>query len=315
MKLTLVKTNFNHHVSMDLYHEFEKTIVQHTDWEQVDGVGSFQARILRQLLKWMPPFRLPFNSSKNYVVIGFQKEKFFPYFHLKARSKTLWMYDAWEPMFGEITTAVKQYGINILMTASQQSAAYFNTLGLKDFKAFWVPEGIDIKQYRFIDYADRTTDVLQLGRKWNEYHEKIKEIESLGYHYKYEKIAGSIIFSDRDTFLEGLANSRISICVPSDITHPERTGNISTMTNRYLQSMASKCLIVGKLPADMEILFEYNPIVEIDMENPVRQLQDILDNFDRYIPLIEKNYQTVQQKHGWSNRVAQMEQIVQNFIK
>jgi hypothetical protein len=72
--------------------------------------------------------------------------------------------------------------------------------------------------------------------------------------------------------LFGLANSKISICVPSDITHPERTGNISTITNRYLQSMASKCLILGKLPHDMLHLFDYNHIIEIDEENPVLQI-------------------------------------------
>lgn len=310
-QFTLVKTNFNHHVSMDLYYEFEARIINKPNWEIINGVGSIQARVLRQLLKFIPPFQLLIKKHKNYVVIGYQKEKFFPYFHFNADLKALWMYDAWQPLFDEIEKTIRAYKINLVFTASKQSADYFNTLNIPNFESHWIPEGIDITQYQFIPYQERTTDVLQLGRKWNEYHEKIKSIENQ-LIYKYEKKAGQIIFPSREDFLFGLANSKISICVPSDITHPERTGKISTITNRYLQSMASRCLILGKLPHDMLHLFDYNPIIEIDEENPLAQIEAILANFDTYIPLIEKNYEVVKKFHNWDNRVTQIENFILN---
>jgi hypothetical protein len=310
-QFNLVKTNFNHHVSMDLYYEFEARIINKPEWEIINGVGSIQARVLRQLLKFIPPIQLPIKKHKNYVVIGYQKEKFFPFFHFKADLKVLWMYDAWEPLFDEIEKTIRAYKINLVFTASKQSADYFNTLNIPNFKSQWIPEGIDVAQYQFIPYQERTTDVLQLGRKWNEYHEKIKTIES-NLVYLYEKKVGQIIFPTREKFLFGLANSKISICVPSDITHPKVTGSISTITNRFLQSMASRCLILGKLPHDMLHLFDYNPIVEIDEENPVAQIESILANFDTYIPLIEKNYEAVKNLHNWDNRVAQIENFILN---
>ncbi|WP_333807795.1 glycosyltransferase [Flavobacterium sp.] len=311
-QFTLVKTNFNHHVSMDLYYEFEARITNRPYWEIINGVGSIQARVLRQLLKFIPPIQLPIKKHKNYVVIGYQKEKFFPYFHFNADLKVLWMYDAWEPLFNEIEKTIRAYKINLVFTASKQSADYFNTLNIPNFQSHWIPEGIDVTQYQFIPYHERTTEVLQLGRKWKEYHEKIKSIETR-LIYKYEKKAGQIIFPTREEFLFGLANSKISICVPSDITHPERTGKISTITNRYLQSMASRCLILGKLPHDMLHLFDYNPIIEIDEENPVAQIEAILANFDTYIPLIEKNYEVVKNFHNWDNRVTQIENFILNY--
>lgn len=311
-QFTLVKTNFNHHVSMDLYYEFEDRILNKPHWEIKTGVGSIQARVLRQLLKFIPPIQLPIRKHKNYVVIGYQKEKFFPFFHFKADLKVLWMYDAWEPLFDEIEKTIRAYKINMVFTASKQSADYFNTLNIPNFQSHWIPEGIDVDQYQFIPYQERTTDVLQLGRKWNEYHEKIKTIEK-DIVYQYEKKAGEIIFPTREDFLFGLANSKISICVPSDITHPERTGKISTITNRYLQSMASKCLLLGKIPHDMVHLFDYNPIIEIDDNNPVAQIEAILSNFDTYIPLIEKNYETIKSFHNWDNRVTQIENFILNF--
>ncbi len=108
-QFTLVKTNFNHHVSMDLYYEFESRIIIKPNWEIISGVRSIQARVLRQLLKFIPPIQLPIKKHKNYVVIGYQKEKFFPFFHFKADLKVLWMYDAWEPLFDEIEKTIRAY--------------------------------------------------------------------------------------------------------------------------------------------------------------------------------------------------------------
>ena len=59
-------------------------------------------------------------------------------------------------------------------------------------------------------------------------------------------------------------------------------------------------------------LFDYNPIVEIDEENPVAQIEAILANFDTYIPLIEKNYEVVKNFHNWDNRVTQIENFILN---
>jgi hypothetical protein len=79
------------------------------------------------------------------------------------------------------------------------------------------------------------------------------------------------------------------------------------MTLRYLQSMVSKCLIVGKLPYDMQYLFDYNPVVEIDEQNPAGQLLEILHNFDQYQELIERNYQRVLSHHRWAHRIQTMQ--------
>ena len=61
----------------------------------------------------------------------------------------------------------------------------------------------------------------------------------------------------------------------------------------------------------MDLLFDYNPIVEIDMANPFAQLQSVLSNYENYIPLIERNYENVCRNHSWSNRLEQMKKILQ----
>lgn len=312
--IVLVKTNFNTHVSMDLYSEFEKSIIKSINPIVINSANNFQAKILRYFLKILPQFEFPYNSKRNYLVIGNQKEKLFPFFYCKANLKALWMFDAWEPLFFDIENTIRKFNINILFTSSMQAATYFNSLKIQNFKSHWIAEAVDFESYTFVEPEKKTIDVLQMGRKWDEYHEAIKDIEiEEKLVYKYEKKKGKIIFKDRIDFISGLANTKISICVPSIITHPEKSGNISTLTIRYFQSMASKCLILGKRPLDMEFLFDYNPIIEIDMKRPVEQLVDILKNYNEYLPLIEKNYNEVKLKHTWNNRAMEIKNIIDKF--
>ena len=60
----------------------------------------------------------------------------------------------------------------------------------------------------------------------------------------------------------------------------------------------------------MEYLFDYNPIIEIDEENPIEQINTILKNYDSYIPLIEKNHETVARFHNWNARISQIEGFI-----
>ncbi len=166
--------------------------------------------------------------------------------------------------------------------------------------------------YRFRDYSRKDIDVLAFGRKYDQHHEQVvDDLEESGFTYLYEKQKGDIVFKDRLAFIDGLARTKISICVPSNITHPERSGTISTMTIRYLQSMASKTLIVGIMPEEMKLLFDYTPIIPIDMDCPAGQLTAILKDFDRDIPLIERNYAFIREHHTWAHRWNSIRQVME----
>ena len=108
-----------------------------------------------------------------------------------------------------------------------------------------------------------------------------------------------------------IGKAKVVICVPSNITHPERAEYISTMTLRYLQAMVSKVLIVGIMPSDMQELFPYMPIVEIDMDHAAAQMLTVLDNYEHYRPLIERNYAEVRQNHQWQNRWAIIKSVME----
>ena len=82
------------------------------------------------------------------------------------------------------------------------------------------------------------------------------------------------------------------------------------MTVRYLQSMASKCLVLGHAPAEMKDLFGYNPVVEIEMDRAAEQVLALLADYDSYLPMIERNYALVTSEHTWDRRWERMSSLL-----
>jgi glycosyltransferase involved in cell wall biosynthesis len=244
------------------------------------------------------------------VMMGLDIYKYRPYGLFTNHNRSIFLFDAWPDDHQKIADFANQYKIDYLFVTASQAAQQIKPLLIKT-QLYWIPEGINPTLYKQdIRLTDKTIDVLALGRKYDKYHLSIVEsLTSKGINYKYEKKKGEIIFPTRDGFINGLADSKISICVPSSITHFERSGDIETMTIRYLQSMVSKCIVLGHAPAEMIDLFGYNPVVEIDYANPVKQITDMLENYESYIPLIEKNYNTVVTEHTWQNRWDEIKKI------
>jgi hypothetical protein len=235
------------------------------------------------------------------VMMGLDVAGCAPWFVLKAR-KSVYLFDAWPRNHGDIRSFVESWGVQYAFVSSSEAAE--RLAAISDRCTFiWVPEGVDPARYQWRSHIEKDIDVLQLGRKYDAHHAVITPaLEKAGKSYLYERTKGTIVFPSRDQFIDGLARTRISICVPSSLTHPERAGDIETMTVRYLQSMASKCLVLGRTPGEMVELFGYDPVVEIDMRDPAGQILHILENFEDYIPLIERNFERVVNDHTWTGR-------------
>lgn len=217
----------------------------------------------------------------------------------------MYCFDCWPVNNAWVIEFSRIFNIKGIFFSAKQAADLFNKEkgNRTQTKGIWIPEGIKAADYKWYGYGERKTDVLEFGRRYGLYHDQIREpLKNAGYTHAYAE-KGKLLFADESAFVEGLAQSKISICFPSSITHPERSGNISTMTLRYLQSMASKCLVVGKMPYDMQYLFDYIPVVEIDERDPGKQIVEILEHYEDYIPLIEKNYEQVVALHDWSCRI------------
>ncbi|MFW0714260.1 glycosyltransferase family protein [Pedobacter sp. N23S346] len=216
----------------------------------------------------------------------------------------IYMYDVWPRFHPWIFPLLDFFNVRYVFFSSKQVLENFNqNYSHVKCKAIWLPEALSVKDYQFKAVEERNIDVLEFGRMYYEYHDRIAPIlAAQGKHHIYRKPDMTLLFPDKKSFTNALASTKVVICVPSNITNPERAEYISSMTLRYLQAMAAKCLIVGNLPSDMEELFGYNPIVEIDMADAGNQLLEVLAHYEDYQSLIEKNYEHVIRHHQWENR-------------
>lgn len=311
-----------YHVSLDTVKEFERAILTDPEVVEDESVGGLFADT--SYLAWYAQERIDLRlgiapkalslglvKPREFfaVLMGANLRKCLPHFALPGQ-KSLYIFDAWPQVQHRIARFADVFAVNHIFCSSDQVAQRMQRQ-VKMTRCHWIPEGIDTSEYRSVPLAGKDIDVLALGRKYDRYHQLIVgPLKAANIEYRYERVPGEIVFPTRETFIDGLARTKISICVPSSITHPERAGDIETMTVRYLQSMASRCLIVGHAPPEMVNLFGYNPVIEIDLGNPAPQLRAILDNFAAYQGLIEQNHTAVMNSHSWSDRWSRIKSLL-----
>jgi hypothetical protein len=310
------------HPSVDIVREFQNAVLLNPSVAADDSFGALSSRASYHL--WRLQDRLGLESEivtevldnrlirpRRFfaILMGPNFQECLPYFCFPGQ-KNIYIFDAWPQFHEHIARFADAFDPQNIFFSSSQAAVMLQGR-LRKTRCHWIPEGIDSTQYKFNSYARKDIDVLAMGRRYDVYHHMIVlALKNNGKKYLYEAEPGEIVFPTREEFIDGLARAKISICVPSNVTHPERAGEIETMTARYLQSMASKCLIVGHAPEEMITLFGYNPVIEIDLNNAPSQLVSIIDNYHDHQPLIERNFTAVIREHSWRSRWTRIARLI-----
>ena len=170
---------------------------------------------------------------------------------------------------------------------------------------YWVPEAIDVSEYRSKPWNERKIDVLAFGRCLPRYKEAIRGLKEKGINCVLDQR-----FATRWDFISALADTKISICFPRTVTDPSVAGHISTVTHRYLQSMAAKCLIVGETPVESSQMFGFDPVVAVDWRDPAAQIVEIIAHPERFDVLIERSFASVATGQDVSNFAARIEERI-----
>jgi hypothetical protein len=298
----------DHHVSLDAISEFEAAVRLDRRVEIVQARRAI-AKALAYTLWFGGPLRPRFRGAsatakaRDFFValMTVDNLRCLPYFLLPAR-KSVYLMDAWPSMHADISHFVRMFSIEHLFLSSSIAVGQLKE-HLPGCTVTWIPEAVDPSAYRYLPENERDIDVLQMGRRHDALHKVIlPQLLQREKKYLFEKTRGEIVFPTRREFIEGLGRTKVSLCYPASVTHPEMSGPIEVLSMRYLQSMASKCVVVGHSPTELTTLFGYNPVVELDDTDPAGQLMAILDTLDSYAPLVERNYETVLNHHTWHHR-------------
>ena len=281
--LKLFRTH-EHEYSGDCIEEFyvflSKTddyqiVIKTADKLQIKGIfiGLFR-RIVRYA---QPNLIIPLTKNINFSAqLGPDLKMCLPDFFY-TKNNFIYMFDGWPRFHAELGKLFDLLNVKAVFFSSRDVVLKYQARVNSKCKVYWIPEGINANEYSFKDYKEKTIDVLEFGRMYKAYHDKIvNALIIVDKKHIFAKADEPILFKTKTDFKNALAITKISICVPSSITHPDRAEDISTMTLRYLQCMASKCLVIGIMPDEMKVLFDYMPMIEIDMKNAEAQILDIL---------------------------------------
>lgn len=275
----------------------------------VRSVSNIQSKAGIFVAKVASRARLPRNLHRSAAgpvfvsLMGLSEDRILPF---SCWSEIVpYCFDCWPSFYERWTSFFKRNRVRVAFFSARQSAEYFSEM-LPKMRSVWLPEATDPNEYRpSRSLQERDIDVLELGRKNHSFHARIKDaLAAARKTHLFERVPGQIVFPDKAGFIDGLSRSKISICFPSSQTHPERSGSVETVTHRYFESMASKCLILGHGPQELTDLFGYNPVLEAEPGHEFEQIESVLTNLDSFQDLVEKNYRRLLEVGTWKERVV-----------
>lgn len=216
-------------------------------------------------------------------------------------------YDVWPNRWDDWEQFYRRHKIKVAFITAQQSANEMRRR-VPGMEVIWAPEAVDINDHiSDKPLHTRNIDVLELGRKYDQFHNQVTiGLANAGRVHLFERGRGNLVFATREGLIQGFSEARMTVCFPAVITHPEYASGIETATLRYYQTCASRSLPFGRAPKELIDLFGYNPVVEVDMKDPLGQVTHILENIEEYQPLVDRNYQRLLEVGTWEVRAKQI---------
>ena len=167
-------------------------------------------------------------------------------------------------------------------------------------KMLWCPEAVDASKYKNGKLLkDRNINLLEFGRS----NERVLGKLSIDKHV-CTYVDGKFIYSNEELY-EAMGDSRITVCLPKSMTHPDIAQGVETLTQRYWEAMLSRMLIIGHAPKELIDVCGYNPVLVFpDKKEEINTfILDILNHIEDYQNLVDLNSQTALEKGLWSIRM------------
>ena len=218
------------------------------------------------------------------------------------------IWDCWPMYFEKTCQWFIKHNVRTAIFTSSQTADRMKER-FPEMNILSITEGIDTSKYKEgKNLNERSIDLLEFGRR-----NKIVFDVSLpqNYTHLYSK-NGEHLFKTEQDLVNGLADSKITVCYPRCDTQPERAGDIETSTQRYWEAMLSRIVIVGRAPKELVNLIGYNPVIEIEREQQTEKIVEILDNIGHYQSLVDKSRKTAIDMGGWDLRIKEIQRFLLN---
>jgi hypothetical protein len=252
--------------------------------------------------RWMWNFRRSSAGPVFVSYMGYVEKKTFPFSYWTEIIP--YAFDCWPITYDWWASFYRRERTRIAFLTARQAAEHFSHR-FPDTTVRWLPEAVDPDEYNpSRPLAEREIDVLEMGRRYEPYHARITDkLSQANCVHVYDRRGVKSVFGSRADLVDGLSRTRILVCFPRSITNPEVAQGVETVTYRYFQAMASKCLMVGHGPRELIDLFGYNPVLQVEDGSELAQLEWILRNLSSFSGLVERNYARLREVGTWKCRV------------
>lgn len=250
-----------------------------------------------------------FSRKNKLLVLGSGRVESVSWPKLLSHEIVPFLWDVWPDKIAPLIRFIRRNKIRTLFCTSSQIVEILKSR-LSGVEIHWIPEGIKVEAYPKGEVLkNRPVDILSYGRQMIPVTDKLRDLalsEKLNVLFRE---GDAHLFSTFDDLVNGLQSSKITICYPQSVTHPERAQNIETLTQRYWEAMLTGSLLVGQVPKELVEVCGYNPVIELG-DNPASVIRDVLTHIEDYQELADKNRARAEEMAGWDKRMIEILEIL-----
>lgn len=224
-------------------------------------------------------------------------------------------WDCWPIHYDKVENWIRKHRVK---TAIFTSSVEMNEIKsrIPSLNVIHCPEGISCAEYgEGKSLCERSIDLLEFGRGLKDLSSPIEGQTTImqdvsRFKYVVTRANNQYLFPP-DQLHSIMEDAKITVCLPKSITHPQKTGGVETLTQRYWEAMLSRMVIVGHCPKELYDLIGYNPVIELEEVANYGGLIGMLDNIDQFQSLVDKNRDAALKLGDWSKRIV----LIQNNLK
>lgn len=211
------------------------------------------------------------------------------------------IWDCWPHLQDKTAEWIERHEVKLAIFTSSQVAEQMKGR-LPNIKILTITEGIDTSLYHAGGLLkNRDIDLLEYGNvKRNFFRSYIEGIK----HINVKNSNG--LMATWDELLNTMSRAKLTVALPRCDVDNEFTGGVETLTQRFWEGMLSRTVIIGRAPNELLNLIGYNPLINIDYDNPVEQVKSIIRNISDYQSLVDKNRDTALRLAPWEIRMRKI---------
>lgn len=228
----------------------------------------------------------------------------FPYYATHEIIPFIW--DCWPYYYDKMEKWLRRHKVKTaIFTSSMEMEEMKHRV--PEINYIHCPEAVDASLYKpGKELKDRSIDLLEFGRglnlnvndrKSSANFPKINHVKTL--------VDGKFLYTEEQLY-DAMADAKITICLPRSMTHPQIAEGVETLTQRYWEAMLSRMVIVGHCPKELEELIGYNPVIEIDLSQPFKQIYDVICHIEDYQEMVNKNFNVALHIGSYKTRISSL---------